>query len=102
MSASKDPDTAAIAIGYWIVAISVLSGPAILAYETFCWLRDGRWPDLTLHALTDGQRKHADWKGIDQIIDWLWSQDISTLAFVVGMPFGILIWNILEAAEKPR
>ncbi len=79
--------------GGGILGCGMLLVIGILAYQSWLWLRLGKWvpfPISTLWDAASAPRPHASWLGVQAILDWSLDFPISGLGFLVVI-FGLCV-----------
>lgn len=101
--ASSDPSEVAQArAAVWVGVAIFLSGPAVVVYQAFHWLKYAVWEPITVQSVTGWRWHWADtgWVGLNVIVDWLVNFVIDLPVSVVLLIVGGLTW--LGAAEGLR
>jgi hypothetical protein len=74
--------------------------PAIIAWQSYMWLRWGYWPPLSIHDAWFWAGlgfPSTGWMGVDKLIDWTFDGPLSLIAFLSGLA---IVW--LAFRSKPK
>jgi hypothetical protein len=81
----------------------IFACPAIIAWQSYSWLRLGYWPALTVDDAWIWAGMYAPpqtgWLGIDKIIGWIFESPLSLSAFIGGVA---LLWAGIFFAGLPE
>ncbi len=83
-------------LGFLTLLIIWLSGPAVLTYQSYTWLKNGGWPPLTLwdglHYISYHPYPHAEWIGVQKIVDLLMMCPLSISLLVIASLVTCIFW----------
>jgi len=87
------------------------SGIAVLAYQSFCWLKDGYWKALGTRIVLDKvlpsnffQWLHnpQSWFGLNKIISPIFNSSLAMFLLVFGLIALLLVAKIFDLFLKPE
>jgi len=88
-----------------------LSGIVVLAYQSFCWLKDGYWKALGTRIVLDKvlpsnffQWLHnpQSWLGLNKIISPIFNSSLAMFLLVFGLIALLLVAKIFDLFLKPE
>jgi len=80
-------------------AVWLVSGPAILLYQSLVWLKTALWPEYPLHQAL-GIWPSVSWHGAQIIIDWVMKCPLSGFLFFTFLIYSLVTLNFGEYLEK--
>ena len=87
-----------------IAALLFLAALGLFGYQCVSWLREGAWtpyPVSWLWLQLDPKLPHAQWKGVDQIVQWLLDLPLSFSLIVLALAC-MWIADKIEQVEEAR
>jgi hypothetical protein len=83
-----------------VIAATALTLAGVVGYQVLDWLKTGVWTEFPISRIA-GPVGALEWKGLQKIIEFLFSLHIGFLIVIVGWFLGWALFSFFERISRP-